>query len=202
MKLKVSNMRVVVCVMVCVIGAVVISCFQGKESLEPKPLGYFRIDLPAHQYRMQDTLLPFTFEQSCFSNLIIKSQPHGVCWVNVDYPQLNATIRFTYLPIKNADSLRKLIVEEEKMVKFHYQKADNVEFSIIRDEEARVWGQTYDIEGKEVATPFQFWMTDSAHHFLRATIYFNFAPNNDSLQPVISYLREDAMHLIGTFNWR
>ena len=53
-----------------------------------------------------------------------------------------------------------------------------------------------------MATPLQFWMTDSAHHFLRATLYFNFTPNNDSLQPVIEYLRDDALHLVNTFAWK
>lgn len=179
-----------------------VSCFHKEEILEPKPMGYFRLDMPEHKYMQQDTTIPFTFEQSTFSNIAIKKQANGSCWIDVDYPSLNATFKFTYFPIKNTDSLRNLIVQEEKMVKFHYQKADDVEYSIIRDPEARVWGQIYDIAGKEVATPFQFWMTDSAHHFLRGTLYFNFTPNNDSLEPVINYLREDAMHLIGTFEWK
>ncbi len=178
------------------------ACGRKKDLLEPKPTGYFRIDLPEHHYQTMDTTLPFTFEQSSYSNLSIKPQPDGSRWIDVEYPKLNASLKFTYFPIKHADSLRNLIVKEEKMVEFHYQKADDVEYSIIRDPEARIWGQTYDIAGKEVATPFQFWVTDSAHHFLRATLYFNFTPNNDSLQPVIDYLRKDAMHLIETFNWK
>ena len=104
--------------------------------------------------------------------------------------------------ISSADSLRKLIYSEEKMVKFHYQKADDVEYSVVKDPDAKLWGQIYDIKGKEVATPFQFWVTDSAQYFLRATLYFNFTPNNDSLQPVIEYLRNDAMHFINTFEWK
>lgn len=179
-----------------------VSCFHKEEILEPKPMGYFRLDLPEHQYTPRDTAIPFSFEQSTFSDIAIKKQDDGAYWIDLDYPNFNATFKFTYFPIKNADSLRNLIVQEEKMVKFHYQKADDVEYSIIQDPDARVWGQIYDIAGKEVATPFQFWMTDSAHHFLRGTLYFNFTPNNDSLEPVINYLREDAMHLIGTFEWK
>ena len=94
------------------------------------------------------------------------------------------------------------MVSEDKMVKFHYQKADDVQYSVIKDPETHLWGQTYEIYGKEVATPFQFWLTDSAHRFVRATRYFDETPNNDSLQPVIQYLKEDAMHLINTFEWR
>lgn len=184
--------------MVCALN----SCNRKKQIYTPKPLAYFRIDLPEHHYQRFDTILPFSFERATNSTVTIKPQQNGTCWMDVDYPELNATFKFTYFSIPCADSLRSLIVKEERMVKFHYQKADDVEYSIIKDPEARLWGQIYDVEGKEVATPFQVWMTDSLHHFLRGTLYFNFTPNNDSLQPVIEYLRADAMHLIETFQWK
>jgi len=186
-----------VCALVCCI-----SCFHKKEVAAPKPAGYFRIDLPGHSYQKMDTTLPFSFEKSIYSQVVINKQKDGTYWVDLNYPKFNATFKFTYFPLKTADSLRGLLVREDKMVKFHYQMADDVEYSIIKAPEAKLWGQIYDISGKEVATPLQFWMTDSAHNFLRATLYFNFTPNNDSLQPVIQYLRQDAMHLVNTFSWK
>ena len=165
-------------------------------------MGYFRIDLPNHQYRTLDTSLPFRYEQSVFANTTIEKQKDNTLWMTVSYPDLKASLRFTCFEVKNADSLRKLMVSEDKMVKFHYQKADDVQYSVIKDPETHLWGQTYEIYGKEVATPFQFWLTDSVHRFVRATLYFDETPNNDSLQPVIQYLKEDAMHLINTFEWR
>lgn len=177
------------------------SC-KEKEAPSPKPMGYFRLALPEHQYCSLDTSLPFTFERFQKSEIVIDKQNNGAYWVDINYPTLNAAFKITYFPIPCADSLRNLLIREEKMVKFHYQKADDVEYSIIKDPESPLYGQIYDIKGKDVATPLQFWMTDSLHHFLRATLYFNFAPNNDSLQPVIDYLREDAMHLINTFEWK
>lgn len=185
------------------VSLLVLSSCGGRRNVEtPKPVAYFRIDLPKHQYQQVDTLLPFTFEQSDAAQLVIRPQKNGAYWIDLDYPALNATFKITYFPILHQDSLRSMIVHEEKMVKFHYQKADDVEYSVIRDPEAHVWGQIYDIAGREVATPFMFWVTDSTHQFLRSTLYFNFAPNNDSLEPVIQYLREDAMQFINTFKWK
>lgn len=178
------------------------SACKPRPLPEPKPMGYFRIDLPNHQYRTLDTSLPFRYEQSVFANTTIEKQKNNTLWMTVSYPDLKASLRFTCFEVKNADSLRKLMVSEDKMVKFHYQKADDVQYSVIKDPETHLWGQTYEIYGKEVATPFQFWLTDSAHRFVRATLYFDETPNNDSLQPVIQYLKEDAMHLINTFEWR
>lgn len=177
-------------------------CSCRRQAETPKPVAYFRIDLPEHNYRQVDTTLPFVFEQSEAAQLSIRPQQDGSYWVDLDYPALNATFKITYLTVPRADSLRNKIVREEKMVKFHYQKADDVEYSVIQDPDSRLWGQIYDIAGKEVATPLMFWMTDSTHQFLRTTLYFNFAPNNDSLEPVIQYLRDDALHFVNTFKWK
>ena len=203
-----------VIVLLCACAALV-SC-KPKALPEPKPMGYFRIDLPEHRYRLLDTTLqlkdsgtdvglsslPFRFEQSVFANTTIEPQEDNIVWATVRYPDLKASLRFTCFTVKNADSLRNLMIREDKMVKFHYQKADDVQYSVIRDPEAHIWGQSYEIFGKEVATPFQFWLTDSVNRFVRASLYFDGTPNNDSLQPVIQYLKEDAMHLINTFAWK
>ena len=177
-------------------------CSCRRQADTPKPVAYFRIDLPEHSYRQVDTTLPFVFEQSEAAQLSIRPQQDGSYWVDLDYPALNATFKITYLTVPRADSLRNKIIREEKMVKFHYQKADDVEYSVIQDPDSRLWGQIYDIAGKDVATPLMFWMTDSTHQFLRTTLYFNFAPNNDSLEPVIQYLRDDALHFVNTFKWK
>ena len=186
---------------VCALCATLMSC-KPKALPEPKPKGYFRIDLPEHQYRTMDTSLPFRYEQSVFAKTTIARQKDNTLWMTVTYPDQKASLRFTCFEVNKADSLRKLMISEDKMVKFHYQKADDVQYSVIHDPESKLWGQTYEIYGKEVATPFQFWLTDSAHRFVRATLYFDDTPNNDSLQPVIQYLKEDALHLINTFEWK
>ena len=178
------------------------SACKPKPLPEPKPMGYFRIDLPGHQYRTIDTALPFRYEQSVFANTTIERQKDNTLWMTVSYPDLKASLRFTCFDVKNADSLRNLMISEDTMVKFHYQKADDVQYSVIQDPESNLWGQTYEILGKEVATPFQFWLTDSTHRFVRANLYFDCAPNNDSLQPIIQFLKEDALHLINTFEWK
>lgn len=177
------------------------SC-HTKSVPEPKPTGYFRIELPDHEYISLDTALPFRFERSAHTRAEIEKKDGDITWLNIVYPDLNASFRFTCFQLKNADSLRKLMVSEDKMVKFHYKKAEDVQFSLVRDTKSNILGQTYEIYGKEVATPFQFWLTDSVCNFVRASLYFDGTPNNDSLQPVIDYLKEDGMHIISTFEWK
>ena len=43
---------------------------------------------------------------------------------------------------------------------------------------------------------------DGTRNFVRGALYFNFLPNNDSMQPVIDYIREDIDQMINTFEWK
>jgi gliding motility-associated lipoprotein GldD len=58
------------------------------------------------------------------------------------------------------------------------------------------------VEGSGAASPLQFFVTDSSKHFLRGALYFTVKPNNDSLQPVIKFIKEDINRFIDTFEWR
>jgi len=52
------------------------------------------------------------------------------------------------------------------------------------------------------ATASQFFLTDSTKHFLRGALYFDAAPNEDSLSIVNDFLKQDLFHLINTLKWK
>ena len=176
------------------------ACGHKNEQIAPKPKGYFRIELPKAEYTLLDTTLPFTMEISKNAQAVITPKDSGKIWIDLQYPQFAAELKMTYFPMHG--NLRDRMVQEREMVQFHYVKADDVEYSIISDPDSRMFGQIYDIEGSDVATPFQFWVSDSSYHFLRGSLYFNFPPNNDSIQPVIDYLRNDLLQMVNTLQWR
>jgi gliding motility-associated lipoprotein GldD len=85
-------------------------------------------------------------------------------------------------------------------VDMHKTKATNIiDKNVLRPND-RVFGTLFRLEG-DVATPFQFYMTDSTDHFVYAEVLFNFAPNYDSLRPTLDYLQQDLEHLMNTFQW-
>ena len=176
-----------------------VSC-EGPEYASPKPKGYFRIDLPEHSYQKFDVQkLPFTFDYAEIANFTTQDT-NGSVWIHLNYPQQHAALEMTYLPVR--DNLRELMMNDEKFVEFHFQKADDVVDSYIYDKEEEVYGKVFDIKGKEVACPLQFWLTDSNSHYLRGALYLNHTPNNDSLAPVIDYMQADIEHLVETLRWR
>ena len=93
---------------------------------------------------------------------------------------------------------------EEEQAMFHVERRmiDDMQFSMVYDPAARVFGRLYELEGKHVATPFRFWLTDSSRYFVKGSLFFDFAPNNDSLAPIIDYLKKDALYMVESWQWQ
>ena len=56
--------------------------------------------------------------------------------------------------------------------------------------------------GGNAATAKQFFLTDTGHHFLRGALYFDVAPNVDSLKPIHDFIQIDINHMLQTFRWK
>jgi len=185
----------------CLSASLLCSCVQKTELPVPKPKGYFRLTTPEVAYQHWDSVLPFTFDYSKHATLNFQKKENGVYWIDIYYPSLSAMFKMTYYPVKN--NLHKLMWSEEEQVMFHVERmmTDNIQFSTVNDPNARVFGRLYELEGEKVATPFKFWLTDSTHYFVKSTLYFDFAPNNDSLSPIIDYIKNDALFMIESWQW-
>jgi gliding motility-associated lipoprotein GldD len=88
------------------------------------------------------------------------------------------------------------------MITKHITKATGIRDSVVINKDKNVFGLVYFLDGEGVASPLQFYLTDSTEHFLRGSLYFNTYPNNDSLQPVIDFITDDVRHLIQTLKWK
>jgi len=167
----------------------------------PKPRGYFRIDLPKHEYRLFDRTFPYSFEYPVYASVVPDSsklaEPY---WVNVVYPRLHAQLHLSYKPVHR--NLAGYLEDSRTLVNKHIQKANAITQQEYINEAHQVFGLTYEIQGTDAASPFQFYLTDSTTHFVRGALYFDVVPNNDSLAPVIDFLKEDVQHMIATFRWK
>jgi len=167
----------------------------------PKPRGYFRIDLPQHQYQKFDSTFPYRFDYPVYARITDdRNAPQQKYWIDIRYPQYKATLHISYKVVKH--NLRKYLEDSRKLVVKHIAKASAINDSLIIDPQRKLYGMTYDIEGNGVASPYQFILTDSSRNFLRGSLYFYVVPNNDSLEPVIQFIKDDIRHLIQTFHWK
>ncbi len=171
------------------------------EPYTPKPRGYFRIELPEHQYTAFDSTFPYTFEYPVYARLSPDTYaPDEPYWLNIDYPEFRGRIHLSYKVVDG--NLVEYLEDSRRFVMKHIPKASSINDSLILDRERDIYGLIYYIEGVGAASPCQFFITDSAEHFVRGALYFDVVPNNDSLAPVIGFLKKDIEHLLATFAWR
>jgi gliding motility-associated lipoprotein GldD len=176
----------------------VISC---NENYIPRPRGYFRIDTPEKAYVRLDSIFPYSFEYPVYtrisSDLHAPDQPY---WINIEYPQFKGKLHISYKLVKG--NLTNLMEDTRTLVLKHIPKATSIEEEVIHDPAKNLYGIIYEIKGPGAASPYQFFITDSTRNFLRAALYFDVRPNNDSLAPVIDFIKLDIRHMIDTFYWK
>lgn len=178
---------------------VIISC---ESEYYPKPKGYFRIDLPEKDYVVFDSVpLPYLFELPDYAKVTpdtgTMAEPY---WIDIHYKPFDASLHFSYKEI--TENLDIYLEDARLFVNKHIPKASIINERLYNDDMNRVYGIVFKIEGRGAASPVQFFLTDSTKHFVRAALYFNFQPNNDSLAPVIDYISKDVEHMVETFEWR
>ncbi|HLT08540.1 MAG TPA: gliding motility lipoprotein GldD [Cyclobacteriaceae bacterium] len=167
----------------------------------PKPKGYNRIDIPEHVYQELNQELPYRFEYSAHS--IVEPDTFNLqekTWINLNYEALGARVHFTYKPIlKQEEKLRDYLTDALSLTSKHQIKAYGIDESVLRTPQGYT-GLVAELTG-EVPTQFQFFVTDSTSNFLRGALYFDTAVKNDSLAPIIEYIKVDMMHLINTLEF-
>jgi gliding motility-associated lipoprotein GldD len=173
-----------------------------NDDFSPKPRGYNRIDLPSHEYQQLKEDHPYTFEYSVHARILKDTsyiaEPH---WVDIWYPEFRSNIQITYKSIKKEKkTLDELINDSYKLKGGHHKKAFAVDEAIIKTRSGKT-ATIFELEG-EVPSQFQFFTTDSTTHFLRGAVYFRIATKNDSLAPVIEYMKRDVIHLLETLEWK
>lgn len=185
-------------VSLAIIALILCSC---ENSYTPKPMGYFRIDFPPKHYRVFDSVYPYSFAYPDYARIVPKtdslSEPY---WINIDFPRFKGTLYLSYKPVSN--NLEKYLEDARSMVMKHIPKANSIDEHILNNPKDRIFGMFYDIRGNDAASPFQFFVTDSTRHFLRGALYFYTTPNNDSLEPVINFLKKDIEVMVKTMRWK
>lgn len=172
----------------------------GEEMPIPKPPTYLRTDFPEHTYKRTNLDCPYSFELSeAYNYNPVIENGVRTCHLDINLGQLNGVINFSYIEMEHP--LKDYIDYSLNKVEEHKVKADAIEDKQFLHPEKRVFGTFFELKGN-VASPFQFYLTDSTNRFVSAVVYFNARPNYDSLRPSLEYLKQDLMHLVETFEWK
>ncbi len=165
------------------------------QDVTVKPKAMLHLQYPEPVYKLIDLGCPYSFEINYLATVTKKQN----CWINLDYPNMKATLHLTYREVNN--NLDSLLFDAQKLTYDHTIKASVIDDLAYEDSIKKVYGMYYEIGGN-AATPSQFFVTDTTNHFITGSLYFNAKPNYDSILPAIFYLRNDVRHLMESIRWK
>lgn len=201
-----TKQRNIILFLHCLIGT--LTATSCRENYTPKRNAYFRIEFPKERVytTYSNPVCPFTFEYADYGRIQKdSSNPEEInahpCWFNIIYPDYKGKIYLSYTSIDPNNTLDKLIRDSYKLTFKHTVKADYIDETPVRGKNKNVSGILYDVGGN-AASGVQFYVTDSARHFLRGSLYFYATPNADSIAPSIAYFRKDVEHIIESLEWK
>jgi gliding motility-associated lipoprotein GldD len=173
-----------------------------NESISiPKPPTYLRLNLPEHEYVLFSETCPYEFEAAKIFKIRAVTDEKGqmTCHKDIDLGPLNGVIHFSYIEMENplADYVNFAINKVDE----HKVKATAIEDTNFIRPNDRVFGTFFELQG-DVASPFQFYLTDSTNRFVSGVVYLNSAPNYDSLRPSLEYLKQDLYKMMSSFRWK
>jgi gliding motility-associated lipoprotein GldD len=183
-------------------GLTIASC-GGNDKYKitvPPVKKYESPQLPEHKYKEYISSCGYHFKSpQLFTIKDVKdSKGNLTCHKDIDLGALNGIMHFSFIQMN--EKLATYVNYANDKVDEHKIKASAIKDQQIINPKSNVYGTFFELKG-DVATPFQFYLTDSSKYFVSGVVYFNCTPNYDSLKPSIDYLKKDLLEMVNSFEW-
>jgi hypothetical protein len=205
---------------------ILIILYSCNSNYQPKPAGYYHISLPKERkyISFNDASYPYTFQYASDAKIIKDStffepSPKNDFWINVDYPAFNCKVYLSYNKVSGKSSYKvkdsktgiykdslgvnsfdKLRNDAFNLTAKHIYKSTDIPNERIINPKG-IQGIMFKVGGN-AASPLQFFLSDTATHFLRGALYYDAQPNADSTKPITDFIYKDIQHLINTLEWK
>lgn len=170
----------------------------------PKPRAYPKVEYPERTYQtFQSDDCGFQFQYPTYAEVIVNNDAPesqaASCWFDLYMPTFDSRLHCTYYDIESKEEFATLWNDAFDLANKHNVRADFIDEMKI-ETPTGVNGFAFEIKGA-AASPFQFFLTDSTDHFLRASLYFNTQVRQDSMSPIYDFVIQDLYRVIESFEW-
>ena len=174
---------------------IIFSC--DKPNL-PKQNGFLRIEFKEPYYSIyEETDTSFNFYYNSNSTDL---EQIGNNQFLFEYSDLNLSLNLSFYNIKSSQDLGRKARDFSLILDTHTKKSNGVVLREYDNDNRRVFGKLYEIKG-DVASPIQFYLTDSLSSFISGSVNLKFKSNYDSIFPSIQYVKNDILVLFESINW-
>ena len=164
----------------------------------PKQEAFLRIEFNKPDYKdynIINTSIGFYYNSNN-----VKIQYDGLKGFSFFYPNHSMTIDILNDTIGNFKGIENNLSDFYSILDTHSKKSNGVLMEEYENTKNRVFGKLFEIRG-DVASPIQFYMTDSISNFISGSLNLNQKSKYDSIYPSIQYIKKDMLVLFETLNW-
>ena len=167
-----------------------VSCVKEEYYIQ-KPEALIKISPPSEETLFyENDIIAFHYSASSFL------QRDEISF-SVIYPAYNSKIRFF---VSTLEDLSIEIYNFERSIGVHEDQGALVNANIIENPDENIYGVLCYLEGNNIATSAQFFITDSTDYFIRGGVEFNTSINSDII-PQNRIMRSELLNFVTSFRW-
>lgn len=173
--------------------------FSCDDSDLPKQNGFLRIEFEEPSYLLyneKNTLLNFYYNSSA-----INIDQVGSDQFFLDYFDLNLSLNLSFYEINQKEDLENKFRDFTLILDTHTKKSNGVIMREYDNNNKTIFGKIFEIKG-DVASPIQFYLTDSTSSFISGSVNLKRKSKYDSIFPSIQYVKNDILVLFESVNWK
>ena len=172
------------------------SCVEGNL---PKQRAFLRIEFPEPNYTALKEIkspVDFYYNLSAADINVINTKQFSI-----NYPKMNLVVDMSLKKISKEEDLENNFRDFSLTLETHSKKSNGMFVREYEDVNNRVYAKIFEMRG-DVASPIQFYLTDSISNFINGSLNLKFKSKYDSIFPTIQYVKNDILVLVESLNWR
>tara|TARA_S200000501_G_scaffold257359_1_gene241128 strand:+ start:15656 stop:16228 length:573 start_codon:yes stop_codon:yes gene_type:complete len=172
--------------------------FSCIDNNLPKQSAFLRIEFPEPNYiATKEIKLPidFYYNLSAVDVSVINSKQ-----LSFNYANMKMSIDLFLKKMIETNDLENNFRDFSLILETHSKKSNGIFVREYEDVNNSVYAKIFELRG-DVASPIQFYLTDSTSNFIYGSLNLKFKPKYDSIYPTIQYVKNDILVLIESLNW-
>tara|TARA_X000001036_G_C20463960_1_gene718666 strand:- start:15 stop:599 length:585 start_codon:yes stop_codon:yes gene_type:complete len=180
-------------------GIIISLAFSCNDYDLPKQKAFLRIEFKEPQYTKYKDINSLT--DFYYNSSGAKINSNDFKNFSLLYADLNLSVDLSINSINSINDLKNNLLDFSLILDTHSKKSNGVFLREYEDENKMVFGKLYEIKGN-VASPIQFYLTDSISNFISGSLNLKSKSKYDSIYPSIQYVKNDILVLFESINWK
>ena len=164
----------------------------------PKEKGFLRLEFEKPTYDTfsnESSGLNFIYNDAYSTFEIVSDEK-----IVLGYKDIKIRIVLSDVGLENLSSFEESIQNFYMFLEPHRKKSNQISIKEFTSADNNRFAKVFEMRGP-VASPLQFYVTDSTNHFLFGSMNIMEKSDYDSIYPSIMYVKNDIFSIIESVNW-